>query len=116
MKVLLVASNSAGRARQVFTIVVQRHAGLMGGKPPMATVGRHYSFSVTAYGYPRPSITETGKLPAGLVFAKSGKGRAVLAGIPANGTDGAHRIGFTVSNSLGKVTEHYTLVIQKGKA
>ena len=87
-KVLLTASNVAGSALQVLAIAVERPAGLSSGKPPAATTGRHYSFTVTAFGYPVPSITESGALPSGLTFASKGNGKAVLSGVPAAGSGG----------------------------
>ena len=109
--VSLVASSFAGTSIQVLSITVQRPAGLGSGKPAAATVGHRYSFTVSAYGYPAPSIKETGKLPRGLSFARKGNGKATLSGTPAPGTAGARHLSVTVSNAMGKVTVHYTLTV-----
>ncbi|HXW80656.1 MAG TPA: putative Ig domain-containing protein [Acidimicrobiales bacterium] len=108
---LLTASNLYGSALQVLAISVQGPAGLSSGKPPAATTGRHYSFTVTTYGYPVPSITESGALPTGLTFTSKGDGKAVLSGVPKAGSGGLHSITVTVSNSLGKAVGHYSLAV-----
>ena len=115
-KVLLTARNVMGSTEQVLTITVQRPAGLTNGKPPAATVGRHYSFTVRSYGYPTPLITVTGTLPAGLEITRTRSGEAILWGIPAATSAGLHPITVTVTNSLGKATGHYALTIGEAPA
>ena len=111
-RLLLSAANVAGHAEQVLTITVQRHAGISSSNPPAATTGRHYAFTVTAYGYPAPTITESGNLPAGLTFSRNGND-ATLRGVPLAGSGGAYRINVTVSNYLGKTVTHYTLTTRE---
>jgi hypothetical protein len=113
--VLLSAVNSAGRVRQVLTIRALRRPGLANGLPPVAVLGRHYHFVFSAYGYPVPSVSESGRLPAGLSFIKMGHGRATLSGLPLPGAGGAHPMTISVSNSLGTVTAHYVLVVAAHK-
>jgi hypothetical protein len=110
-RVSLNAVNSAGRARQVLTILARRRPGLISGAPPAATVGRRYRFVFSAYGFPVPSFREPGTLPAGLVFRQKGDGHATLSGVPAEGSKGAHLISISVSNSLGELTVHYVLKV-----
>ena len=43
------------------------------------------SYTVTTTGYPAPTITETGALPAGLTFTDNGNGTATISGTPATG-------------------------------
>ena len=110
-KVLLTASNVAGSALQVLAIAVQRPAGLTSGKPPAATTGKHYSFTVTSSGYPVPSITELGALPAGLTFTSKGNGKATISGVPAASSSGVGHISVTASNLLGKAVARYSLTV-----
>ena len=112
-RVALSAANVVGHAEQVLTITVDRHAGIGSSNPPAATVGRHYAFTVTGYGYPTPTMTESGKLPAGLTFSRNGNGGATLWGVPLAGSGGLHRIDLTVSNGLGKAVAHYTLTVRE---
>jgi endo-alpha-1,4-polygalactosaminidase (GH114 family) len=110
-KVSLSAVNSSGRAHQVLTILVRRRPGLANGAPPVATVGRPYRFVFSAYGFPVPSLKESGTLPPGLVFRPKGDGQATLSGLPERGSQGAHPITIRVSNSLGALTVHYKLLV-----
>jgi hypothetical protein len=112
-RVLLSATNASGRAHQSLTIRAQRRPGVTNGSPPPATVGRHYRFAFRTYGYPAPSLRESGKLPAGLAFTRNRDGHATLSGVPAPGSGGAHHMSMTVSNPLGKVTVHYVLVVRE---
>ena len=110
-KLLLTASNAAGSTKQLLTISVRRPAGFVTGKPPAAVAGHRYSFTVTAFGYPTPSISETGALPAGLVFTSRGQGMATLTGAPTMTSTGAHPISLTVANRVGTTTAHYVLIV-----
>jgi hypothetical protein len=111
-RVSLSAVNPSGRAHQVLVIRAQRRPGLTSKAPPPAAVGHRYLFVFNAYGYPVPSVRESGALPAGLAFRKDGDGRATLSGRPVPGSSGAHRISITVSNPLGRVTVRYVLVVR----
>jgi hypothetical protein len=112
-RVSLRASSAAGSATQVLTIQVQRRPGLSAGRLPAATVGHFYHFTLSTYGYPRPTVTKSGRLPAGLSFRRNSNGKITLSGTPAPGSGGAHHIGITVSNSMGKATVHYTLTVKE---
>ena len=74
-------------------------------------VGRPYRFVIEAYGYPSPQIAEVGALPPGLAFARSGRTVAVVSGVPAAGTGGAHSVTLTVSNALGADLWEYRLLV-----
>ena len=52
------------------------------------TVGAAGSLTVTAAGYPIPTLGVTGALPTGVSFHDNGDGTATLAGTPALGTAG----------------------------
>ncbi|HXW82133.1 MAG TPA: putative Ig domain-containing protein, partial [Acidimicrobiales bacterium] len=110
-QVPLTAANAAGSAKQMLAITVDRAAGVSNAKLPIAVAGRHYSFTVSAFGYPTPTISESGALPAGLSFSPKANGKAVLWGVPVAGSGGAHHFSVTVSNSLGKTVAHYTLTV-----
>jgi hypothetical protein len=74
-------------------------------------VGRRYRFVFSAYGFPVPSVSESGPLPAGLVFRQDDDGHATLWGLPAPGSKGAHLITIRVSSSLGALSVHYVLKV-----
>jgi hypothetical protein len=108
---MIGAVSPAGHARQVLTIRVLRRPGLTSGAPPVAAVGREYHFVFSTYGYPVPSVSEPGRLPAGVAFVKEGNGRAILSGVPSPGSRGSHPISVRVSNSVGTVTARYVLTV-----
>ena len=51
----------------------------------IATVGTPFSFTVTTFGSPVPSITEKGALPKHIKFTDNGRGTATLSGTPKEG-------------------------------
>jgi hypothetical protein len=69
------------------------------------TEGTAGSFTVTAAGSPAPTLSETGALPSGVTFSSSG----VLSGTPAAGTGGSVPIQITASNTVGSVTQSFSL-------
>ncbi|MGE0506560.1 MAG: PIG-L family deacetylase [Solirubrobacterales bacterium] len=85
----LKASNGVGSpATQSFTLTVfnpgdapfitsQSTAGF--------TTGAAGSFTVTSSGAPKPALSRTGDLPAGLAFHDNGDGTATISGTPAAG-------------------------------
>ena len=115
VEVSIRATSAAGSAWQVLTIRVQCRPGLSGGPLPAATVGRFYHFTIGTHGYPRPTVTESGRLPTGLIFKRKYDGTITLSGTPKPGSGGAHPIRITLSNPLGQVTVSYTLMV-KGPA
>jgi hypothetical protein len=56
------------------------------------------SFTVTTTGFPAPTLTESGALPAGVTFNAA---TGVLGGAPAAGTLGSYPITFTAHNGVG---------------
>ncbi len=72
-------------------------------------VGAPFSATVTTTGYPAPSISETGALPAGLTFTDNGNGTATLAGTAAAGSGGSYPITITATSTAGTTTQAFTL-------
>lgn len=67
----------------------------VGGTPPAATVGEHYTFAFVLRGIPRVTVIRHGALAAGMRL--SGKG--VLSGVPRRA--GTHPFAVTVANGAG---------------
>jgi len=75
-------------------------------------VGTAGTFTVTATGTPKPSLTETGALPTGVTFVDNGNGTGTLSGTPAAGTAANYAIMFTASNGIGTAaTQNFTLTV-----
>jgi Putative Ig domain len=79
-------------------------------------VGAPFSFTVTTTGAPSPALTETGTLPSGLMFKDNGNGTATIAGTPASGSGGSYPIAITAANSLGGVSQSFTLTNSEAPA
>jgi YVTN family beta-propeller protein len=76
---------------------------------PQATlyVGVPSDLTIDAVGFPAPTFSETGTLPAGVSFTTTGE----FAGTPANGTDGSYPLEITATNIVGTVTQAFTLTV-----
>ena len=72
-------------------------------------VGAAVNFTVDTTGAPAAAITESGTLPAGLMFTDNGDGTATLKGTPAAGSGGSYPIVIKAANSVGSVTQNFTL-------
>ncbi len=110
--VRVVAKSSAGEAVVVITMTLQRPAGIAKTKLPASHAGKKFKFVVQSYGYPVPFLKTNGKLPKGLTFTRLGKGKAMIAGTPAKGWRGKCNFDVTASNSLGKMTHHYVIMLR----
>jgi hypothetical protein len=71
--------------------------------------GSPFSFTVTTTGAPAPALTETGALPAGITFTDNGNGTATIAGTAAAASGGSFPITITAANSVGGVSQSFTL-------
>ena len=77
-----------------------------------AVVGVAKSLRISATGYPKPTLAETGALPAGMVFTAQ-PGSAVIDGTPGPGSGGDYVFSVTASNSQGSDTESYDLTVRQ---
>jgi hypothetical protein len=103
------ATNSVSSATQTFTLTVDQAPAITSASSTTFSVGGAGSFSVTASGYPAPTLSETGALPTGVTFTP---GTGTLAGTPAAGTAGTYPITFTASNGVGSnATQIFTLTV-----
>jgi hypothetical protein len=76
------------------------------------TAGRAGLFTVKATGYPIPSLSESGALPAGVRFTDNGDGTATLSGTPAIDAAGTYSITLTGSNGVAPdATRAFTLTV-----
>ena len=91
---------------KTLTIAVKSRPSFTCGNSATGTAGRSFTFQVTATGTPEPTLSEQGRLPAGLTFDAA---TGVLAGTPVKGTSGAYNLTFTATNSSGAATLAFTL-------
>ena len=101
------ATNTLGSALQSFMLTVNQAPAITSASSVNFPVSVFSSFTVTATGFPTPSISDSGTLPSGVTFTSNGNGTATLSGTPAN--VGTFNISFTASNVAGATAQNFTL-------
>jgi large repetitive protein len=99
--VTLKAKGSAGTTTQSFVLTVDQAPAITSAASAHATIGAAFSFKVKSTGFPTPSLSESGSLPAGVSFTAKSNGTATIAGTPAPGSDGTYDITITAQNGVG---------------
>jgi hypothetical protein len=109
------ARNSvSSSAIQEFTLSVAEAPVITSGNAVTFTAGAPGSFTVTASGYPAPSLTLGGSLPGGVSFVDNGNGTGTLSGTPAAGSGGTYAITFTATNAAGSTPpQSFTLTVEE---
>ncbi len=98
-----IAFSAAPTGTTIFTLYIV--------SPPVATftMGLTGSFSVTAFGVPNPTVSETGALPSGVTLDSV---TGLLSGKPDRGTGGVYPITMTAQNGiLPNATQSFTLTV-----
>ena len=109
--VTLTATNAAGTATQAFTLVVGQLPVITSTATATATVSTTFSKTLTATGYPVPTMTVTG-LPAGLVFTANTSGGGTIARTPT-GPGGTFTVTVKATNSVGTATQSLVLTVRQ---
>ena len=75
--------------------------------------GRAESFEISATGRPMPSLTASGRFPAGIRLHDHGNGTATLSNTPAAGTGGAYPLTVTAHNGVSpNATQSFVLIVR----
>jgi hypothetical protein len=99
--ITITASNgNTPDASLPFTLTVDAPPVLSGPTGARFVVASAGSVSVTATGFPVPTLHEAGTLPAGLTFTDNGNGTATIAGTPAAGSAGHYPVTITATNGV----------------
>ena len=93
---IFTATNVTGTATQSFTLTVDAAPSFTSVGTINFTVGSPVSATISAQGYPIPSLTRTGTLPTGMTFVDNGNGTAFLTGTPPG--SGPYSFSVTASN------------------
>ncbi len=80
-------------------MTVNESAAITSANNATFVVGTPGSFTVTTAGYPPPSLSDTGTLPAGVTFVDNQNGTGTLSGTPT--ANGVYSISFTAQNGTG---------------
>jgi outer membrane protein assembly factor BamB len=104
------ASNGIGAdATQDFTLTVNEAPTFTSAGSATFTVGTVGSFTVTATGFPAPTVGQAGTLPSGVTFDAT---TGVLSGTPGTVTGGTYNLSFSASNGVGTdVTQNFVLTV-----
>ncbi|MGH8973282.1 MAG: putative Ig domain-containing protein, partial [Acidimicrobiia bacterium] len=94
------------------SVTVNQAPAITSANAATFTVGTPGSFTVTATGFPTPTISETGMLPSGVTLSSAG----VLSGTPAVGTGGIYPITITATNTAGTFDQSFTLTVNQAPA
>jgi hypothetical protein len=107
-KLTFTAASVYGTVTQSFTLTVVQAPAIASAPAATAAHGKPFSFTFTATGYPVPAIGHSGSVP-GLNFGASSNGALTLSGTPS--TAGTYSLIITARNSLGSVTQAFTLTV-----
>jgi len=113
--IAFTALNGVGvNATQNFTLTVNQAAAVTSANSTSFIVNAAGTFTVTATGFPAPTLSESGSLPGGVTFTPAtGK----LSGTPAPGTSGVYPISFTAHNGIGADSiQAFTLTVNQSAA
>ncbi len=95
------------KVTQTFTLTIAEAASITSGSSTTFVVGKSGSFSLSSFGFPGVTYSESGALPSGVTFSSSG----LLTGTPAAGTAGTYTFTITASNSVTSTTQRFTLIV-----
>jgi hypothetical protein len=107
-KLTFTAASTTGTATQSFTLTVNQAPAILSAPAASAVHGKPFTFTFTGTGYPVPAISHSGSVP-GLRFGTSSNGALTLSGTPT--APGTYSLTITARNSLGSVTQSFTLTV-----
>jgi hypothetical protein len=110
--VLITATNAAGGVSQSLTINVDQNVAITSAQTTTATAGTAMApFTITTTGFPVPSLSRTGALPAGVTFTNNQNGTATISGVPKATQGGIYLLTITAGSNQGTATQPFTLVV-----
>ena len=99
---------------QEFTLFVDEPLAVTSPASARAHVGSAFNLDVNTVGYPGASnITESGALPAGIIFTYGGGPTATLSGTPDAGTEGVYSLAIEASNNEGGIAWQTLVLVVK---
>ncbi len=96
--ILVTATSTSGITTEDLTVTVDPVPTITSPSTETFTNNVAGYFTLTADGSPAPFFTESGTLPAGLVFTDYGNGTAAISGFPAQSSGGRYPVTVTVDN------------------
>jgi hypothetical protein len=106
--ITITATNPLGSAVQSFDLMVGTPTVITSAPATNFTVGAADSFTFETSGFPAPTFSETGSLPAGISLSPGG----VLSGVVNPNDLGTYAVTVTASNGVGlAATQNFVLTI-----
>ncbi|MBI5029327.1 MAG: putative Ig domain-containing protein [Chloroflexi bacterium] len=105
-------NTSSPDAIQSFTLTINQAAAITSTNAVTFTVGSSGLFTVTTTGYPKPSLSVSGTLPAGITFTDNGNGTGKFSGTPTS--NGTFNVTITASNGVGaNATQNFVITTKR---
>ena len=114
----ITAANTTATVTQPLTIsVVSGTLQIISAPSATFTAGvAGTTFTITATGTTTPTLSESGALPAGLIFTAGTNGTATLSGTPAATDKGTYSLNITATNGSGSTRQAFTLTVNQKPA
>jgi hypothetical protein len=107
--VTMTAANGISTTNKSLAITVNQAPAFTSKSSVSGSTFHSLSFPITATGYPKPTITESGGLPAGVKFSGGANGAATISGTPI--LPGTYKVTLTAKSTAGTVTQGLTIAI-----
>jgi hypothetical protein len=107
--VTLTAANGISTASKPLAITVNQAPAITSKSSASGSTFHSLNFPITATGYPKPTITESGGLPLGVKFSGGANGSATISGTPI--LPGTYKVTITAKSAAGTVTQGLTITI-----
>ncbi|GIW02041.1 putative Ig domain-containing protein [Roseiflexus sp.] len=109
---LYADDENGGLATQSFTLTIYEVPSITSANTATFTVGQAGSFTVTATGYPTPTLSVSGALPSGVTFTPNSNGTATISGTPT--ASGVFTLTITAANGVNpNATQTFTLTVNQ---
>ncbi|HJP77596.1 MAG TPA: Ig domain-containing protein [Pseudonocardiaceae bacterium] len=107
--VTLTAANGIKTTSAPLAITVNQKPAITSKATASGSTFHAFSFPITATGYPKPTITESGSLPLGLKFSGGANGSATISGTPI--VPGTFKVTINAKSTAGTATQGLTISI-----
>jgi hypothetical protein len=108
----LTAKSTAGTSTQSFSLTISKAPSIKKIPTTTAHVGTSLTIAITAKGFTVPSLAASG-LPPGLALTDNGGGSGTISGAPSAGSGGSYSVTLTATNTLGSVSQVFTLKVNE---
>ena len=100
--ITITAASSNGTATQAFTLTSAEAPSITSASTVTFSTGVAGTYTVATTGYPAPTVTETGMLPAGMSFnAATSTAPATISGTPTATSAGTYPVVLSATNASG---------------